>query len=96
PTDRRGAFTYDASYIRLRELGVRYQIPTSLLDFARVDRASLSVSARNLWYLWKKQEDVSGVPIPSPEVANPSSEGSFSLFQWPPLSTIEASLRVSF
>jgi hypothetical protein len=96
PTDRRISFSYDASYVRLRELGVRYQVPDRLLGFVRADRASISLAARNLWYLWKKQEEVSGVPIPSPEVANPSSEGSFSLFQWPPLTSFEASLRVSF
>jgi TonB-linked SusC/RagA family outer membrane protein len=96
PTDRRISFSYDASYVRLRELGVRYAIPSSLLDYIKADRASLVVSARNLWYLWKKQEEVSGVPIPSPEIGNPSSEGSFSLFQWPPLTSFEAALRVSF
>lgn len=96
PTDRRISFSYDASYVRLRELGLRYTIPESLVSRIRADRASLSVSARNLWYLWKGQEEVSGVPIPSPEIANPSSEGSFSLFQWPPLSSFEASLRISF
>lgn len=96
PTDRRQAFSYDASYVRLRELGLRYTLPQSLVDRIRADRASLVVSARNLWYLWKKQEEVSGVPIPSPEIANPSSESSFSLFQWPPLTSFEAALRVSF
>jgi TonB-linked SusC/RagA family outer membrane protein len=96
PTDRRYAFAYDASYIRVRELGLRYQIPSSLLEYVRADRASLSFSARNLWYLWRKNKDVSGVPIPSQEIANPSSESAFSLFQWPPLTTFEASLRVSF
>ena len=96
PSDSRMWADYDASYIRLREVGLRYQIPQSLLDVTRVDRASFSISARNLGYLWRKQEDVSGVPIPSPEIANPQSEDAFSLFQWPPLTSIEASLRVSF
>ncbi len=67
-----------------------------MTGLAGAERASLSVSARNLWYLWRKTEDVSGVPIPSPEIANPQSEGAFSLFQWPPLTTFEATLRVSF
>jgi hypothetical protein len=75
---------------------MRYQLPSSLVESVRVDRASLSVSARNLWYLWRKQRDVAGVNIPSPEIANPSSEGSFSLFQWPPLTTFDVSLRISF
>ena len=96
PQDSRQWADYDASYIRLRELGLRYQIPEALVGSAGADRASISLAARNLWYLWRKTETLSGVPIPSPEIANPQSEGSFSLFQWPPLTTFEATLRISF
>jgi len=96
PSDSRRWADYQAGYIRLRELGARYTLPSDLVGRLGADRASISVAAHNLWYLWKAQEDVSGVPIPSPEVANPSSEDAFSLFQWPPLSTFEATLRVSF
>ena len=96
PADSRRWADYDASYVRLREIGARYQLPSSVTGLAGAERASLSVSARNLWYLWRKTDDVSGVPIPSPEIANPQSEGAFSLFQWPPLTTFEATLRVSF
>jgi TonB-linked SusC/RagA family outer membrane protein len=96
PTDRRYAFDIDASYIRLREVGARYQLPEALVARVRADRASLSVAARNLWYLWKKQETLGGAQVPSPEITNAESEGAFSLFQWPPLSTFEVTLRVSF
>jgi TonB-dependent starch-binding outer membrane protein SusC len=97
PTDRRHAFAHDASYIRLREIGARYSLPEALIARAGADRASLSVSARNLWYLWRHTKELGGVPIPSPEIGNPQGEGSgFSLFQWPPISTFEASLRVTF
>jgi hypothetical protein len=96
PTDRRYAFDIDASYIRLREVGARYSLPESLVSRIRADRASVSVAARNLWYLWRKQEELGGARVPSPEIVNPTNEGAFSLFQWPPLSTIEATLRVTF
>ena len=96
PQDARQWADYDASYIRLREIGLRYQLPEALIGVAGADRASFSLAARNLWYLWRKTGRVSGVPIPSPEIANPTSEGAFSLFQWPPLTTFEATLRVSF
>jgi hypothetical protein len=96
PTDRRYAFDIDASYIRLREVGMRYSLPESWIAPAGASRASFSVAARNLWYLWRKQPDLSGVPVPSPEINNPGNEGAFSLFQWPPLSTVEATLRVTF
>jgi TonB-linked SusC/RagA family outer membrane protein len=96
PTDRRYAFDIDASYIRLREIGARYSLPEAMVARVGADRASLSFAARNLWYLWRKQKELGGVPIPSPEIANAESEGAFSLFQWPPLSTVEATLRVTF
>jgi len=96
PTDRRYAFDIDASYIRLREVGARYTLPESLVARAGADRASLSIAARNLWYLWRAQDELGGARVPSPEIGNPEGEGAFSLFQWPPLSTIEATLRVTF
>jgi hypothetical protein len=96
PTDTRYAYNSDASYMRLRELGARYSIPRSLLFGA--DRASLSASARNLWYLWRAQETMAdGITrIPSPEASDPNSVTGFALFQWPPLTSFELALRVSF
>jgi hypothetical protein len=96
PTDRRYAFDFDASYVRLREVGVRYTLPEAIIARVGAERATFSFAARNLWYLWRAQKKLGGVPIPSPEIGNPTSEAAFSLFQWPPLSTVEATLRVSF
>ncbi|HUP51229.1 MAG TPA: SusC/RagA family TonB-linked outer membrane protein [Longimicrobiales bacterium] len=96
PTDRRYAFDIDASYIRLREVGARYQLPENMVARVGAERASFSVAARNLWYLWKAQDELGGAKVPSPEIVNPTNEGAFSLFQWPPLSTVEATLRVTF
>jgi TonB-dependent SusC/RagA subfamily outer membrane receptor len=96
PTDTRHSFDHDASYVRLRELGTRYTIPQSMVGRVGADRAFISASARNLWYLWKGQHELGGVPIPSPEMGDPQSQSGFALFQWPPLTSFEVSLRVSF
>ena len=98
PADARQYGDYNAGYVRLREIGLRYTLPESMSSRIGAGSMSLAFSAHNLWYLWRKQKDVAGVPIPSPEIANPSGggEGSFSLFQWPPISTIQATLRVTF
>ena len=96
PADSRRWQHYDASYIRLREMGLRYQLPESLVGATGADRVSFSLAARNLWYVWKGQGRVSGVKVPSPEVAKPGSEGAFSLIQWPPHTSFQATLRVSF
>ncbi len=96
PTDTRQQFSHDASYVRLRELGARYTLPQALVSRVGADRAFLSLSARNLWYLWVKQDTLGGVRVPSPEMGDPQSTTGFALFQWPPLTSFEASLRFSF
>ena len=47
---------YDASFWKLRELGARYTLPQSFVQRGGAERASVSVSARNLWTLWRAQE----------------------------------------
>src|SRR5690606_8363928 len=45
-----------AEYWKLRELGARYNLPESLVRRFGGDRASLSVTGRDLWFLWKRTE----------------------------------------
>ena len=96
PTDERYQFNLPNDYIKLRELGLRYNLPESLVGRAGADRASVSLSARELWYLWRKDDDLAGVHSPSPEVADPASTTQFALFQWPPLTSLQATVRVTF
>lgn len=96
PADARYRADSDASYIRLREIGLRYALPEAVRFGA--DRASVTASFRNLWYLWRAQEYLlDGVTrIPTPETSDPTSTTGFSLFQWPALTSFDVGLRFSF
>lgn len=94
PTDARRYVYYDGDFMKLREVGARYQIPESLTGRFGVDRASLAVTGRNLATLWQRQKDIDGAIIADPESTDDA--GGFSLFQWPGLSSVTAALRVTF
>jgi hypothetical protein len=96
--DERWQGRFNAAFWKLRELGVRYQLPRSLVERARVDRASISVSGRHLWEIWRRQhKDWSGAPISEAENTNNySGEPNYTVEQLPGLSSWTVTLRVSF
>jgi len=89
---------FDASFWRLREVSARYQLPRSVVDRVGVDRASIAVSARNLWFLWRRQtEDYGGSHISDPEnVGALSYSPNIGLQQVPAISSFAVTLRVAF
>jgi hypothetical protein len=60
----------------------------------RVDRASFSLSGRNLLTIWQRTTDLWGARLPDPEET--SQAGGSSLGMVPPIAGITANLRVSF
>jgi len=83
-------FVEDASYLKLRELAVRYTLPRSALNFLHaggVDRVQLGLVGRNLFVSTKyKGYD--------PEVGNPLER--MDDFQYPQYRTITASIQIDF
>jgi TonB-linked SusC/RagA family outer membrane protein len=47
------AFVYDASYIKLRELAITYDLPSSILGKSFIKGVSISFIGSNLWILFK-------------------------------------------
>ena len=96
--DERYHGKFDASFWRLREVGLRYQLPRSLVERTGGDRASISISGRNLWTIWRRTgKDLSGVRIPDPEsVLGLSGKPTLSFQNLPSLSSFSVVLRVSF
>ncbi len=50
-------YVFDQTNARLRELSLTYRFPRSLLDKTFIERASLSLTGRNLFFLWKKTDN---------------------------------------
>jgi outer membrane receptor protein involved in Fe transport len=71
------AFTYDASFVKLREIRLGYQVPANLSDRLGVSRMSLALVGRNL-FLW------TDVPNIDPETAfNPGNAQGYEWGQFP-------------
>jgi TonB-linked SusC/RagA family outer membrane protein len=65
-------FVYDASYIKLRELALTYNLPRTLIDQTPLTSASVSFIGSNLWILSKN------LPHADPE----ASQGSGNIQGW--------------
>jgi hypothetical protein len=88
---------YDADFWKLREIGARYNIPTSLVGRTGAERASLSVSARNLITIWQAQKRIYDHPITDPEFGNPANASGAGNFRaQPPTVNLNVTLRVTF
>lgn len=67
------AFVYDASYVKLREIGLTYTIPAKLLDKSYIKGLSFSLLGNNLWIIDKN------VPYSDPEAG--TSSGNIQGYQ---------------
>ena len=91
--------TYDASYWKLRQIGVRYSLPESLISRIGSSRASLSLSADEVAILWRKQEYVlfGWWRVSDPEVKGGNERTAISTWtNGAPLSSVKAELRLTF
>jgi len=87
---------YDADFWKLREVGVRYNLPQSLIARTGASRASLAFSARNLWTIWQAQDDIYGLPVSDPEYGTSDLSGDGNFWETPPLTSLNVTLRVTF
>jgi TonB-linked SusC/RagA family outer membrane protein len=100
----RGNFTddhtkeyFDGDFWRMREIGVRYVLPESLVQRSGADRASVAFSARNAIDLWIAQPEVWGGAVGDPELGTSESlTGAGNFREMPPTANISMTLRVSF
>jgi len=87
---------YEADFWKLREVGMRYNLPTSLVGTVGASRASLAVSARNIWTMWQKQDHIYGHPVSDPEYGTSSLDGTGNFWETPAIANVNATLRVTF
>jgi hypothetical protein len=88
---------YDQDFWKLREVGMRYNLPLSLISRTGASRASLAFSARNVMKLWQKQKRIQEHPVTDPEMGNPNNlAGGGNFYAQPPMTSINLTLRVTF
>ena len=88
---------FDADYWKLREIGVRYALPESLVARIGAERASLAVSGRELGIIWRAQDTLmGGINAQDPEFGRSDNRQATAWWSAPPTSSMTATLRVSF
>lgn len=51
-------YVYDASYVKFRELNLRYKLPEAWLAKIGVQAASIALVGRNLFFIYKKAPNI--------------------------------------
>ncbi|TCN56450.1 SusC/RagA family TonB-linked outer membrane protein [Flavobacterium circumlabens] len=85
------AFVYDASYVKLREVSIAYQLPPKLLEGTFMNNVTFAANGSNIWIIHKN------VPYADPEAG--FSSGNFQGFQtgvMPSVREISFSVKVQF
>lgn len=84
-------FIYDASFIKLRELTISYNLPEKLCKNMKMKLASVSVIGRNLWLIYSK------VPNVDPESFHTNGNGQgYELYSYPSRRSFGISLNFKF
>ena len=84
-------FLYDASFVKLRQVTIGYNFPSSLLGNSPIRNASLSFVARNLAILHKNTENID----PESTYSNSNGQG-LDYFGFPATRTYGFNLRLVF
>ena len=82
---------HDASFVKLREISLSYNIPDSFLSKTPIQSASLALNGRNLWIISKN------MPYSDPEAG--LSAGNFQGYQsgaYPSIKEFGATLNIKF
>jgi len=88
PTAR---YIFDASYVKLRELSLAYNLPAVWLDKTFIKSASVALAGRNLWIIYKGTKHI------DPEAA--TSAGNYQGIEngaYPATRTVGIDIKLSF
>ena len=88
---------FDQDFWKLREVGMRYNLPQGLIAATGAEQASIAISPRNVYTLWQAQKRIYGQVITDPENGNPNQiTGGGNFYAQPPMSSVNMTLRVTF
>jgi hypothetical protein len=91
PSRSTDQFTYDASFVKLRQLTLGYSIPQSLLSKTPFNNLTLSLVGRNLWIIHKNVPNID----PESTYTNSNSQG-LDYFAMPAVRNFGFNLKVGF
>lgn len=91
----------DASFVRLRRVAATYRLPPELAAMFSADQASLTLSARNVAWLWQKETEKFGHRVVDHEQRkiHTSAETALQAFRqegWPTQRQISLTARLTF
>ena len=82
-------FIYDASFVKLRELSLSYQLPSKLMEKWKMKGASVGIYGTNIWLIYSK------VPNLDPETMLTNGNGQgYELYSYPNRRSVGFSLTI--
>ena len=83
-------FIYDASFVKLREITIAYQFPTSISNKLHLKGLSVALTGRNLWLIY------SGAPNIDPESAYTNGNGQgYEIYSWPTRRSVGINFKIN-
>lgn len=83
-------FIYDASFVKLRELTLSYNIPIAAGNKMHIKGMSVALTGRNLWLIY------SGVPNIDPESSYTNGNGQgYEIYSWPTRRSIGINVKIN-
>ncbi len=83
-------FIYDASFIKLRELSIQYQLPQSVVNNLRLKKAFVGIFANNIWLIYSKVPNID----PESMLTNGNGQG-YELYAYPNKRSVGFSLTIN-
>lgn len=91
----RALFIHRADFLRLREVSATWSMAPERARRLGASRASVTLAARNLGFLWRAEDNILGRPVVDPEVRQPVPFVGQTQSHLPPATSILLVVRVS-
>ena len=93
----------DSGFAKLRDITLRWDLPSSLASYLGAARATAQLSAHNMFVLWQATRELYGTRVIDPEVHSNTNfrddigdKGAYVQDLWPQLQRIDFTIRAVF
>ena len=96
------AGTTNSGFFKLRDISLRYELPARLTSILGASRASVQLSAHNMFILWQADKEAFGTRVIDPEVHSSEDrngvgdKNAYTQDLWPQLQRIDVTIRAIF